>query len=81
MTHEPSEKNGEPIPPLSPRSVDAEGLLFANADEERQARVRRWEETVRRLATMTDETDTDEIWDEVLRNLGVDPATGGGLDS
>lgn len=31
------------------------------------------------LAEMTDETDTPELWDEVLRNLGVDPETRRGL--
>ena len=78
MTDEHGEKAGDPILPLTPRAVDAAGRIVPFSDEECRARVLRWRETVRQLATMTDETDTDEIWDEVLRNLGVDPATGGG---
>jgi hypothetical protein len=46
-----------------------------------QARLARWQATVGRMAEIVDESDTDELWDEVLRNLGVDPKTGGGLDS
>lgn len=33
---------------------------------------REWAQLLADLAAITDESDTDEIWDEVLRNLGVE---------
>jgi hypothetical protein len=62
-----------------PRSTDERGRLLPITDEQRRDMVASWDQTVRELAEMTDETDTPELWDEVLRNLGVDPATGRGL--
>lgn len=64
------------------------GGIFSKADWAKLIRggtaselARRWDESTRIRATMTDETDTDEVWDQVLRNLGVDPVTGHGLES
>lgn len=71
--------NGAPKVFTPPRSTDERGRLLPVTDEQRPAMVARWDETVRELAEMTDETDTPELWDEILRNLGVDPATGRGL--
>jgi hypothetical protein len=61
-------------PPV--RSTDERGRLLPMSDDQRRNMVARWDETVRELEEMTDETDTPELWDEVLRNLGVDPETG-----
>ena len=66
---------------IPPRSTDERGRLLPLTDEQRRDMVASWDETVRQLEAMTDETDTPELWDEVLRNLGVDPATGRGLKS
>ena len=81
MSIEHNEKNGSPDGPLTPRAVDAAGRLIPISDEERRRRL------PLELASLNaawdipaDETDSDEIWDEVLRNLGVDPATGRGLE-
>jgi hypothetical protein len=79
MSHEHNGNHGEPAAALTPRAVDAAVRVGPFSEEERLARVARWRETVRELGEMTDETDTPEVWDEVLRNLGVDPATGRGL--
>ena len=42
-----------------------------------EEKVRAWREAV---AAMEAIPDSGEDWDEVLRNLGVDPATGRGLE-
>ena len=73
--------NGAPKRFTPPRSTDERGRLLPLTDEQRQDMAASWDETVRELEAMTDETDTPELWDEVLRNLGVDPATGRGLKS
>jgi hypothetical protein len=75
--------NGSPKLPgsLTPRALDAAGRLVPISDEERRARL------PLELASLDaawdippDETETDAAWDETLRNLGVDPATGRGLE-
>jgi hypothetical protein len=85
MSHERNgndgKSNGAPTRFIPPRSTDERGRLLPVSDEQRQAMVASWDETVRELEGMTDETDTPEVWDEVLRNLGVDPATGRGLET
>jgi hypothetical protein len=80
MSNERNGTNGAPAGGLTPRTVDASGRLVPISDEERRARL------PLELASLEaawdippDETETDEAWDEVLRNLGVDPATGRGL--
>jgi hypothetical protein len=79
MSSEHHEKNGSPEGPLATRAVDAAGRLIPISDEERRRRLP-LELTSLQAAwdIPADETDSDEIWDEVLRNLGVDPATGRG---
>ena len=78
--------NGLPhgITSLEKSEVDAEGRLLAITDEERRAQ---W---AMRLASLEaawgihddrDEHVTDEMWDEVMRNLGVDPTIVRGLES
>ncbi len=41
-------------------------------------RVRRWEEAVKVLDSIVDESDTDENWDEALRGFGIEPTAGEG---
>ena len=57
---------------LTPRAVDAKGHLLPISDEERRRRL------PLELAALQaawdippDETETDEAWDQILRNLGV----------
>jgi hypothetical protein len=64
-----------------PRSTDERGRLLPMTEEERLAWVEEGNRMLDELAEMTDETDTPELWDEVLRNLGVDPVTGRGLST
>jgi hypothetical protein len=81
MSTDHNATNGVPKRFTPPRSTDERGRLLPITDEQRRAMAASWDETVRELEGMTDETDTPELWDEVLRNLGVDPATGRGLKS
>ena len=76
MFDEPDGQNGIPT---GPRAVDAAGGSVPFTDEERRARVAAWDQTVRELEAMTDETDTDEIWDEVLQatSASTPPPVGG----
>jgi hypothetical protein len=62
-----------------PRDTDEFGRPLPMTEEQRRARVALWEETVRKLEEITDETDDDEAWDEFSRSLGMDPETGRGL--
>ena len=76
--------NGTPQAPssLTPRAVDPAGRLLPISDEERQARLPLELASLREAWDIpADETEGDEVWDEVLRNLGVDPETGRGLES
>jgi hypothetical protein len=78
MPSEQAEKNnGPPNPPPSRVVVesmtDAHGLNGSGISiEEIEARAKDWDETVTALAAIRDETDTDEVWSEVLHNLGVE---------
>jgi hypothetical protein len=69
MPTEHSSTNGNHSAPIVDKPVQSNLI----ADEASRARVDRWLQTVRELDEMTDETDTPELWDEFLRNLGVDP--------
>lgn len=78
MSKEHDLSNG--IGELKPRAVDAAGRLIPISDEERRRRL------PLELASLNaawdippDETETDEAWEEISRNLGMDPATGRGL--
>ena len=77
--HQTSSKSPQPFNPA--RETDERGRVLPSAYEWRQAHVEELNQSLDALAEITDETDTDEVWDEVLRNLGVDPATGGPLES
>jgi hypothetical protein len=81
MSNERNGSNGKSNGALKPRAVDAAGRLVPISDEERRARLPLELESLRAAWDIPpDETETDESWDEVLRNLGVDPATGRGLE-
>ncbi len=80
MSSEHHEKNGSPEEPLTLRAVDSAGRLIPISDEERRRRL------PLELASLEaawnippDETETDEVWEQISRNLGIDPATGRGL--
>ena len=80
MSHERNGTNGAPSGLLTPRAVDAAGRLLPISDEERRERLPLELESLRAACDLpADETETDEAWDEVLRNLGGDRATGRGL--
>ncbi len=72
--------NGSHWSPPPPRSTDERGRLLPISDERRRSRIEEVNRTLDELAAMVDETDTPERWEEILRNLGVDPATGRGLE-
>lgn len=78
------ETNGIPgtheQPPLI-RIADEWGRLLPITEEEHRLWIEQGHRAIESLSEITDGTDTDELWDEVLRNLGVDPATGRGLGS
>ena len=61
------------------RMPDGNGRPIWVTEKERRDWVEKGNRALAALAEMTDETDTDQLWDEVLRNLGVDPTTGRGL--
>jgi hypothetical protein len=81
MSKEHDINNGVPVGELKPRAVDAAGRLIPISDEERRRRLPLELASLRAAwAIPPDETETDEAYDQVLRNLGVDPATGRGLE-
>jgi hypothetical protein len=81
MDHDHSTSNGSHEASLRQRDVDSNGRLIPISEEERLARLQRQLAGLDALANIpADESDTDEIWDEVLRNLGMDPRTGGPLE-
>jgi hypothetical protein len=81
MSHERNGTDGAPAGSLTPRAVDAAGRLLPISDEERRRRLPLELESLRAGWDIPpDETETDEAWDEILRNLEGDPAIGGGLE-
>jgi hypothetical protein len=59
-----------PIPRLPPLPVDpATGRLLPMSDEERATRRAVAIRAIKALGKITDETDTDEVWEEVYRNI------------
>ena len=62
-----------PIPMFPPVAVDpATGRILPISDEERAARRSASLRATRAISQITDETDTDEIWQEVYRNIDED---------
>lgn len=57
-----------PIPAFGPVRTDQHGRIVTT-DEERAARREAVLRVLRKVGDITDETDTDEIWDEVFRGL------------
>ena len=62
-----SDEHG-PIPTFGPARTDQHGRIVMT-DEEQAARRDAIIRTLRVIGDITDETDTDEIWDEVFRGL------------
>jgi hypothetical protein len=56
-------------PPLPPRAMDASGRLLPMSDDERRARVEHALAALDRIETISDPTDTDERWREVMRGI------------
>jgi hypothetical protein len=79
MPTERDAKNGPPPGPLTPRAVDAAGRLLPISDKERRARLP-LELASLEAAWDIPADETDLAYDEALRNLGVDPETGRGLE-
>ncbi len=72
MSHECNGNDDKSNGVLTPRAVDAAGHLLPISDEERRRRLPLELESLRAgWAIPPDETETDEAWDEILRNLGV----------
>ena len=58
---------------ISPfRSVDANGRIRPLTDEERRARSEALVRALDEIAAITDETDTDEMWEAFKRGLDED---------
>lgn len=57
-----------PIPTFGPARTDSRGRLFMS-DEELAARRDAAMRALAAISSITDETDTDEVWDEVFRGL------------
>jgi hypothetical protein len=62
-----SDEHG-PIPTFGPARTDQHGRIVMT-DEEWEARSAAAIRALRAIEEITDETDTDEIWDEVFRGL------------
>ncbi len=73
--------NGNVGPRAEPRYFDDRGKPIPMTDERRREWIEAGDRALAGLADIVDETDTEERWDEALRNLGVDPRTGRGLGS
>ena len=76
----PVESNGTNghRPPI--RFLDDRGKPVPMTDEQRREWIEQGLRALDSLDDIVDESDADdERWDEALRNLGVDPATGRGL--
>lgn len=57
-----------PIPAFGPARLDANGR-FDMSDEEWEARRQASRRALKVIAEITDETDTDEVWNDVIRGL------------
>ncbi len=59
-----------PIPSFPPLTLDpATGRLLPMSEDERAARRLAAIRAIKALSQMTDETDSDEIWEQVYRNI------------
>jgi hypothetical protein len=59
-----------PIPTFPPRAVDPKtGRVLPISEEERAARSAAFRRMLKVLHTITDESDTEENWNEVFRNI------------
>lgn len=58
-----------PIPVFPPAALDSDGRLLPISEEERKARADAAIRALKALSQISDETDTDEGWAEVYRDL------------
>ena len=58
-----------PIPVFPPRALDEHGRLIPLSDEERKARAEAAVRALKAIEKITDESDTEETWAEVFRDL------------
>ncbi len=58
-----------PPAPLLPSAVDAHGRLLPESREEHRARTAALRAALEDIAAIVDETDTPEVWAEVLRGI------------
>ena len=62
-----------PIPAFPPLPIDpVTGRLLPMSEEERAARRAAAIRTIKAISQITDETDTDERWEEVYRNIDAE---------
>ena len=59
----------DPVTTKTPAVDVATGHLRPMSEEERRERSEAVQRALDEIATITDETDTDEIWDDVFRGL------------
>lgn len=70
VEHEPLCDSDGPIPTFPPVAVDpATGRLLPMSEEERAARRSAKLRAIKAIRQITDETDTDELWQEVYRGI------------
>ncbi len=83
MADDQNGKNGAHSNPARFRIPDKSGRPIWVTEDEQRAWIEEGNRMLDRLAEMTDETDTETeaLWDEVLRTFGGDPTTGQGLGS
>jgi len=66
------QKTGTGSPPSAHRSIDDRGRLLPMTDQQRQDRSKAIALTLDQIATITDETDTDEVWERFKREIDED---------
>jgi hypothetical protein len=78
MPSKPADKNGSPSQPSRDRvvaeMVTGDPTLGSHpaSDAGHPSWTLEWERTLSDLDAISDDTDTDEVWSDVLRNLGVE---------
>lgn len=58
--------------PLPKRSTDEVGRLLPRTDEQKKENAERSRQSIARMRQMTDESETDEMWSEIYRNIDAE---------